>query len=57
MMILLAIFGVACLCFVLVEGYRWWLGGRVEYESKPLAGDDDQDIDFGAALRSIGGSR
>lgn len=57
-MIGLELIGIGSLGFVAYKAWRWWIGDLDEPEPRPrLAGEDDQDVDFGAALRSIGGSR
>jgi hypothetical protein len=57
-----AAIGVLAFVLVLVLGVLW-IGDLFEqhrrdlYPSTHIAGPDDEDLDFGAALRSIGGPR
>jgi hypothetical protein len=55
----IVLIGIAGLAFVIVEfvrNWREWLQAP-EAPSTHIAGEDDQEIDFDAAIRSIGGPR
>lgn len=59
-MTLIVFIGLASFVFVLVKAWHWWVGDSTAYREVPsthVAGPDDQDVDFDAALRSIGGPR
>jgi hypothetical protein len=52
--------GILGLAFVVIRGVPWAIDSIRDRELHPsvhIAGPDDEDIDFTAALRSIGGSR
>lgn len=53
-MILIELIGVGGLVFVCMQAWREWVGHTPPRESVHIAGEDDQDVDFEAALRSIG---
>lgn len=42
--------GVVALAFVLYKAWRWWLGEEPSPPSIHVAGEDDQRVDFAAAL-------
>lgn len=52
-MIGLEMFGIGAFGFVLYKAWRWWVGDVEDWPPTHIAGEDDGDIDFDAALKSL----